>query len=92
MPPKAKGRTEPQPKEVADNGEFEDDAAEHATGTSRKAKSKVKVKAIPERKPARSGKSRVADLDEEVTVDATAKNSEVVLTDSEQVSDPPMAQ
>jgi hypothetical protein len=91
-PPKGKARTKPQPKVVADDGEFEEEAAEYATGTSRKAKNKTKTKATPKRKSDRSGKSRVADLDDEVTVDATAKDSEVVLADSELVSDPPMAQ
>jgi hypothetical protein len=88
-PPKGKGRAKPQPKEVVDEGEFEEDPAEDATGTSRKAKNKVKTKATPKRKSGRSGKSRVADLDDEVAI---TKDSEVVLVDSEQVSDPPMAQ
>jgi hypothetical protein len=77
---------------VADDGEFEEGAAEYATGTSRKAKNKSKTIATPKRKSDRSGKSRAADSDDEVTVDATAKDSEVVLADSELVSDPPVAQ
>jgi hypothetical protein len=91
-PPRGRARTKPQPKAVADDGEFEEDAAEYATGTSRKTKNKAKTKATPRRKSDKPGKSRVADLDDEVTVDATAKDSEVVLADSELVSDPPVAQ
>jgi hypothetical protein len=60
-PPKVGGRTKPQPKEMADDGDFEDGAAEDTTGTSRNAKDKVKVKARSKRKSAISGKSRVAD-------------------------------
>ena len=91
-PPKGKGRTKPQPKAVADDGEFEEGAAEYATGASRKSKNKAKTKVTPKRKSDGSGKPRVADLDNEVTVDATARDSEAVLADRELVNDPPVAQ
>jgi hypothetical protein len=66
--PKGKGRTKPQPKEVVDEGEFGEDPAEDGTGTSRKAKNKVKTRATLKRKSDRSGKSRVADPDDEVAI------------------------
>ena len=88
-PPRGKDGAKPQPKEVVDEGEFKENPAEGAAGTSRKAKNKVKTKATPKRKSGRSGKSRVADLDDEVAI---PKDSEVVSVDSEQVSDPPTAQ
>ena len=77
---------------MADDGESEEDPTEDGTGKSGKAKGKVGTRVTPKGKSARSGKSRVADLDDEVTVDATSKNSEVVLADIRPVGDPPMVQ
>jgi len=91
-PPKGRGRAKPRPKEVVDDEEFEEDPADDATGTGRKAKSKAKAKVTTKTKSTRSGKSRIVDSDDEVAVDATAKDSESVLVDSEQVGDSSMAQ
>jgi hypothetical protein len=88
-PPKGKGRAKPQPNEAVDEGEIEEIPAEDAAGTSRKVKNKVNTKTTPKRKSGRSGKSRVADPDDEVAI---KEGSEVVSVDSKQVSDPPMTQ
>lgn len=74
-PAKGKGRTKPQPRKVVDDEEFEEDPTEDAVGTSRKAKKKATTKATTKTKSVRSTKSRVVDS---VTVDAPAKDSEVV--------------
>jgi len=79
-------------KEVVDDEEFEKNPAEDATGTGRKVKSKAKAKATTRTKSTRSGKSRIVDSDDEVAVDATARDSESVLVGSEQLGDSSMAQ
>ena len=83
-PPKGKGRTKPQPEEVVGGGGFEDGHADDVTGTTGKAKTKAKAKATTKAKSTRSGKRRVVDSDDEVTVDAATKDPEV---DGEQVGD-----
>jgi hypothetical protein len=77
---------------VQDDGEFEESPTGGATGTSRKANNKIKMKAKPKGKSTRLGDPRVANLEDEVTVDATARDSELTLVDREQVSDSPMSQ
>ena len=91
-PPKGKGRTKPQPREVVDDEEFEEVPAKAATGTSRKGKSKVTTKATAKTRSIRSRKPRVVDSDDEVTMDPPAKDSEVMLVDSEQAGDSSVAQ
>ena len=77
---------------MQDDGEFEKSPAGGATETSRKANNKIKMKAKPKGKSTILGDPRVANLEEEVTVDATARDSELALADREQVSDSSMAQ
>ena len=86
-PPKGKGRTKAQPKEVMDDDEFNEDPANDAIGTSKKAKSKAKTKATTKTKSARPGKPRVMDSDDEATTGAKAKEPEVVLVNSDRPSD-----
>ena len=80
-PLKAKGRKKPQPKEAVNDKEADEDFANDATGTSRKAMSKGKTKATTKTKSARSAKSRVVDSDDEVTVDTNTRDSGVLLVD-----------
>ena len=89
--PKGNSRTKPPPKKAIDNGEFEENLADNATGTGGKARSGAKTKATTKTKSAGSRKSRVVDSDDEVTADATAKELEVGLADVEQARDSSMA-
>ena len=92
-PPKRKGRTKPQPKELMNDGEFQEDPADDDAGTNKKkTKSKVKTKATTKAKATRSNKSRIVGSDDEAMGDTTARDPEVVLVDSEQVAGPSTAQ
>jgi hypothetical protein len=89
-PPKGRGKGKVQPKEVVDDEDLEEEPAEYTAKASKKTK--AKTKAARKKKPVRSGKPRVVDLDDEATRDAAVKDSEVVLEDSEQAGGSPMAQ
>ena len=91
-PPKGKGRTKPQHREVVDDEEFEEDPAEDAAGTGKKAKSKVTTKATRKTRSVRSGKPRVVDSDDKTPMDPPVKDPDVALVDSEQTGDSSMAQ
>ena len=90
--PKGKSRTKHKPKEAVDDEEFGEGFADGATGTSRKAKSKVAARSATKKKPGKLNKSRTVESDDEVTVDASAKDFEVALVDGEQTGDSSMAQ
>lgn len=82
-PPRGKSKAKPQPKEVVDDEEFEEDHISNAIETSKKGKSKAKA--------TRSGKPRVVDSDDEVTANAAMKTSGVALVDNEQTGDSSIA-
>ena len=88
-PPKGKGRAKPRPKEVVDEGEFWEDPAEDGTGPSRKAKNKAKTRATSKRESGRSGESRRGFRRRS---SHNRKDSEVVLANGGQVTDPLMTQ
>ena len=85
-PPKGKRKAKPQPMEAVDDQEFGEVPTDHTAMTNRKGKSKAVTRATTKTKPARPGKPRAVDSDDEVTADAPAKDSEVAFGDDEHAS------
>ena len=95
-PLKGKSRMKPQPKEVVDDEEFEEDRVDNATGARRKAKTRSKAKAVQKAKSiaastvAPSSESDPANV-KHIMGDSVAQRKDEILQHQDIVVSPSLA-